>query len=217
MTGNQEWSQGLFPRTVAAVLGLALGTAAWAQDAETAAAEAPKGPTVAESVEFINTQLAASPSTWRPCQESTVLTVDDQGRLVFEISRENYCEHSRQTAHLLDLDPNSIEVANEQEMVVRVACVEGSECGRYWEKRKKRVDNAWSLRDDEWRPSSQYKSRTHKLTGVEIFLSSDERYAKQVAEGIQYLLTVARTDPAYADPAPFGTPEAPDTEAGETR
>jgi hypothetical protein len=116
----------------------------------------------------------------------------------------------------MDLDPDSIEVANEQEMVVRVACVEGAECGRYWEKRKKRDADAWTLRDKEWRPSSQYKGRTHKVTGVELYLSSDERYAQRVAEGIQYMLTVARGDPAYTNPVPFGTPEEePSPEAGE--
>jgi hypothetical protein len=213
----QKYSKNGIRPALVLLSGLCLSTVAWAQDAtDPAVEEGPTGPSVAESVTFINEQLAASPSTWRPCQESTVLSVDDQGRLSFEISRANYCEHSRQTAHLLDLDPDAIEVANEQEMVIRVACVEGAECGRYWEKRKKRLDDAWTLRDTDWRPLSQFKGRTHKVTGVELFLSSDERYAQRLAEGIQYMLTVARTDPAFAEPKPFGTPEEPIEESGET-
>ena len=186
------------------LIGMAMVSEASAQEGSE---ELPEGPSVADGVSFINQKLASSASTWRPCQESTILTVDEEGRLAFEIERESYCEHSMQTAHLLDLDPDAIEVANEQEMVVRVPCLDGAECGRYWEKRKTRDGENWALRDSDWRPDSQFKERTHKVTGIEIRLSSDERSARQVAEGIQYLLTRARTEPAFADAPPFGTPE----------
>jgi hypothetical protein len=185
----------------------------WAQDSGSAEA-APEGPSVAEAIVFINAQLSASPSHWHPCRENTVLTVEEDGRLALEISRENHCEDSRQTAHLLDLDPEAIEVAVEQEMVIRVGCVEGAECGRYWEKRKKHEASKWSSRDEDWRPRSQYKEQAHMLTGLEIVLSSDERYAQQAAEGIKYMLTAARKDPAYAEPLPFGAPPPAESEGG---
>ena len=138
---------------------------------------APAGPTIQESVKFINDQLSGTPSGWNPCLETTALTLSEDGRLIFESTRESYCEHSRQIAHLRDLDPDAIEVLNESEMVVRVACVEGGECARYWEKRKEWESESWQLRDKEWRPESQYQERPHKLTGLELRLSSDERSA----------------------------------------
>lgn len=214
MKSTSRWSRSFESFCAAAILSgtLTFSGLASAQDTGAEQEAEPSGPSIEDSVKFINDQLADSSSGWNPCLETTSLTLSEDGQLIFESTRESYCEHSRQIAHLRDLDPNAIEVLNEQEMVVRVSCVEGGECGRYWEKRKEWEAEKWTLRDKEWRPESQYQGRPHKLTGLELRLSSNERSANRVAEGLAYMLKTAKTQDAFADPLPFGTPKPVEAE-----
>ena len=108
---------------------------------------------------------------------TTSLTLSEDGQLIFE-SRKVIVSIPA-NAPLRDLDPNAIEVLNEQEMVVRVSCEKVENVG---DGKNASGIEKWTLRDKKWRPESQYQGRPHKLTGLELRLSSNERSANRVAE-----------------------------------
>ena len=177
--------------------GLLGSPAALAQEAPGGADGPP--PSVAEALDFVNSQLTEHASPWRPCRATAKLVLVEGGDLSVEIARSSYCEDSMLIAsvHALDASRISYEVANE--IVVRLPCKEDEACARYMQRRKKRDGEGWITRDTDWIPKPP-AGKEHMVTALELPMSSRSEYAADVASALAYLVKAAGKDPTFAEP-----------------
>ncbi len=196
-------------------VGFALASApAWAQDPADEAPPAegdpatepepePPPPSIDEALTFLNELLAANPSPWRPCRAASSVELSEDGYLSVLVTRAAYCEDAQLRAHVRDLDPAAIEVVVEQQGALSLPCRGGDTCGRYAQKRKERVDDAWQVRDDDWVPRGP-PGQPHLIDALTLEMASDAKVAALASSSLAYIARSAAAMPAYAPPAdPF--------------
>ena len=197
-------------RTLRAALGLgcALVVLPGVVLAQDPAADTP--PTLAETLDFVNSHLTEHSSPWRPCRATAQVALAEGGDITIEVTRSSYCENSQLVASVHALDPSKIsyEVANE--ILVRIPCAEDKACARQMQRRKKRDGEGWALRDDAWIPKPP-AGQEHIITAIEVPMNSRSERAADVASALAYLLKAAKKDPVYAEPKDrfAGEPPAP--------
>ncbi len=209
---------GALPRLGLMVASL-LGSTALAQD--TASADAGPPPSVAEALDFVNTQLSQNASPWRPCRATAQMELAEDNTIRVVITRGSYCEDTRIEAPLRELDPGAISWELANEIRVRLPCKDDAACARHYQRRKKhKVDgkqmmNGWGPREDEWLPDGP-PGVEHMLSAIELPMSSRADKATELASALKYLLKAAAVDPTYAKPPDrFGRePAAPSTDGG---
>jgi len=207
--------------SIAGLLSFALGATAFAQDTPDATGEAGPPPSVAETLDFVNTQLSQNASPWRPCRATAQLELGDDSTIRVVITRGSYCENTRIEAPLRELDPGAISWELANEIRVRLPCKDDAACARHYQQRKKhKIDekqrmSGWGPREDEWLPDGPLGVE-HMQSAIELPMGSRADKATELASALRYLLKAVAVDPAYAAPTDrFGQePAAPTAESG---
>lgn len=177
---------------------------AFAQDADPAAApdaaaEAPPAPTLDEGLAYLNELLANNPSPWRPCRSSAKVELAEDGYISITTARTSYCEDTQVKVHVRDLDPSTGAIEVDNEGRVSFECVGGADCARHFQKRKKREDDAWTTRDEDWIPRGPL-DQPHLLGTVTLPMASDLRVQRLVRSSFAYVVRSAARDARYPEP-----------------
>jgi len=198
------------------LLAFALATPAVAQDTpDPAAGDAGPPPSVAETLDFVNTQLQLNASPWRPCRASARLELGEDRTVRVVITRGSYCEDTRIEAPLGELDPGAISWEAANEILVRLPCKDDAACARHYQRRKTRNTGDWGPRDDEWLPDGP-AGVEHMQSAIELPMGSRTDKATELASALKYLIKAASVDPTYAKPADrfAREPSAPTADGG---
>lgn len=191
-------------------LGLAAFSAGEGWAAPPAAPATPAAPAVPEAtipgaLGFINAQLAASASSWRPCKATATFALAADGMITVEIRRQSYCEDSRYMVNVRELDPAAVGFEVADEIVVRVPCLQEASCARHWQKKKKRSGSGWVPRTDLWDPAGP-DAQPHQVAALELPIGSDPFVAERLSSALRFVVRSAQGAPEYAAPAdPFAS------------
>lgn len=197
--------------SVVAVVGWALAGVAMAQDpaagadpaegapAEGAADPAPPPPSLEESLTFLKELLTNNPSDRRPCLASSAIELGEQGVLLITTTRQSYCPDTQLRVHVQDLDDGSAAISVTDRGRVTVRCMGDDPCVRRYHKRKERVDDAWTLRDQDWRAGGEL-DREHRTGTATVLVGADTRTATLAKSSLSYVIRSARRDARYAEP-----------------
>lgn len=180
-----------------------------------AGADAGPPPTVAEALDFVNTQLQTHASPWRPCRASAQLELGEDGTVRAVITRGSYCEDSRIEAPLAELDPAAISWELNREIRVRLPCKDDAECARHYQRRKSRNTGDWGPREDVWLPDGP-KGVPHLQSAIELPMGSRTDKATELASALAYLIKAAAKDPSYERVDRFDREPAAPAGAGGT-
>lgn len=195
----------LIRMSAALLLSGLLGSPAWAQDAdeeaadEAAAAEPEEpAPSLEESLSFLNELLDNNPSDQRPCLGATTVALGDAGVLVITTTRKAYCPDTQVRVHIQDLDASSVEAVVTERGTVEVGCADDT-CVRWYHKRKERSEDAWVLRDSDWRAGGELQ-QGHRSLMASVLVGADPRTAALAQSSLSYVIRSARQDSRYEAP-----------------
>ncbi len=187
------------------VSGLA-ASSALAQDADEDAATADAAavepeepaPSLEESLSFLNELLSNNPSDLRPCLGATKVALGDAGVLLITTTRQAYCPDTQVRVHIQDLDAGSVEANVTERGTVVVGCADDT-CVRWYHKRKERGEEAWVLRDSDWRAGGELQ-QGHRSLVASVLVGADARTAALAQSSLSYVIRSARQDSRYAAP-----------------
>jgi len=161
--------------------------------------------TIPGALTFINAQLAANPSSWRPCKAKATFAMAADGMITVEIRRQSYCEDSRYMVNVRELDPAAVGFEVADEIILRVPCLQEASCARHWQKKKKRSGAGWVPRTDVWDPAGP-DAQPHQVSALELPIGSDPFVAERLSSALRFIVRSAQGAPEYAAPAdPFAS------------